>query len=217
MKARRFSGRHRKKIMPKKSRAANKAAEKPWGTNEYVGVRLRHARMTSRLRLLDLAAKAGCSESMLSKIENGRAAPSLSTLYRIAEALGLTVGQLFAGGIDPNGLVSRKGQRPLVKFDPLRRGPGSTLERLIPYDRSRLLQGCIHHIAPGGGSEGFIKHEGEEVAYILSGRVKFTVGETDYALNAGDSICYRSEQPHGFRNIGQNTASMIIVNTPPSF
>ena len=158
MKVRPFSGRHRKplQVMPKKSRSASRAdpAEMPWGTNEYVGVRLRHARMTLRLRLRDLAAKAGCSESMLSKIENGRAAPSLNTLYRIVEALGLTVGQLFASGADLNGLVSRKGQRPVVKFDPLRRGPGSTLERLIPYDRSRLLQGSIHHIAPGGGSEG---------------------------------------------------------------
>src|SRR5438067_400350 len=63
--------------------------------NEYLGVRLRHGRMTMGLRLRELAEKADCSESMISKIENGRAVPSLNILYRIAEALELTVGQLF--------------------------------------------------------------------------------------------------------------------------
>ncbi len=205
--------------MTKKGRKKTKAkpTSRQGESSDEVGRKLRHARRISRLRLRDVAAKAGCSESMLSKIENGRAAPSLNTLHRIAEALDLTVGQLFASDVERNGLVSRKGQRPLVKFDPLRGGPGSTLERLIPYDRSRLLQGSIHHIAPGGGSEGSIQHEGEEVAYILRGQIKFTVGEGDYALNAGDSICYRSEQPHGFRNTGRTMASMIIINTPSSF
>lgn len=200
----------------KSVRTANPAGM-PAARREDVGAKLRQTRRASRLRLRDVAAKAGCSESMLSKIENGRAAPSLNALHRIADALDLTVGQLFAAEAERNGLVSRRGQRPVVRFDPLRRGPGSTLERLIPYDRSRLLQGCIHHIAPGGGSEGSIQHEGEEVAYILRGQIQFMVGEGDYALNAGDSICYRSEQPHGFRNTGRTIASMIIINTPSSF
>jgi transcriptional regulator with XRE-family HTH domain len=185
--------------------------------NEYLGVRLRHGRMTMGLRLRELADKAHCSESMISKIENGRAVPSLNILYRIAEALELTVGQLFEKPTEPSGLLSRAGERPIVKIDPLRSGPGLTLERLIPYDKSRLLQGSIHNIAPGGGSDGLITHEGEEVAYVLEGKVEFLIGEARYLLNAGDSICYRSEQPHGYNNGGADAARMIIVNTPPSF
>jgi transcriptional regulator with XRE-family HTH domain len=185
--------------------------------NEYLGVRLRHGRMIMGLRLRDLAEKANCSESMISKIENGRAVPSLNILYRIAEALELTVGQLFEKPTEPSGLLSRAGERPIVKIDPLRRGPGLTLERLIPYDKSRLLQGSIHNIEPGGGSDGLITHEGEEVAYVIEGKVEFLIGEAKYLLNAGDSICYRSEQPHGYNNGGDAAARMIIVNTPPSF
>ena len=49
----------------------------PAGANHYLGVKLRHTRMTKGLRLRDLAEKAECSESMLSKIENDRAVPSL--------------------------------------------------------------------------------------------------------------------------------------------
>jgi len=185
--------------------------------NEYLGVRLRHGRMTMGLRLRELAEKADCSESMISKIENGRAVPSLNILYRIAEALELTVGQLFEKPTEPNGLLSRAGERPIVKIDPLRSGPGLTLERLIPYDKSRLLQGSIHNIAPGGGTDGLISHEGEEVAYVLEGKVEFLIGDARHQLNAGDSICYRSEQPHGYNNGGKKAARMIIVNTPPTF
>src|SRR5882757_797166 len=207
---------------------ANKPAAKPVKTaklanvtleekNEYLGVRLRHGRMTLGLRLRDLADKAECSESMISKIENGRAVPSLNILYRIAEALDLTVGQLFEKPSEPSGLLSRAGERPIVKIDPLRSGPGLTLERLIPYDKSRLLQGSIHNVAPGGGTDGLISHEGEEVAYVLEGKVEFLIGDAKHVLNAGDSICYRSEQPHGYNNGGEKSARMIIVNTPPTF
>ena len=193
------------------------AADLPDGQNQYLGVKLRHTRMTKGLRLRDLAEKAECSESMLSKIENSRAVPSLKTLYRIAEALGLTVGQLFAQPAEPNGLVSREGERPIVHADPLRNGPGLTLERLIPYHHSHLLQGSIHNIAPGRNGSGLISHEGEEVAYILEGQVEFTVGDEHFMLRTGDSICYRSERPHGYRNDGDGHARLIIVNTPPSF
>jgi transcriptional regulator with XRE-family HTH domain len=212
---------HRRKnkrpLAAKLAKVAKAAKVPPGEKNQYLGVRLRHGRMTMGLRLRDLADKAQCSESMISKIENGRAVPSLNILYRIAEALELTVGQLFEKPTEPYGLLSRAGERPMVKIDPLRRGPGLTMERLIPYDKSRLLQGSIHNIAPGGGSDGLITHEGEEVAYVLEGKVEFLVGEARYVLGAGDSICYRSEQPHGYNNGGENAARMIIVNTPPTF
>ncbi len=48
---------------------------------------MRHARLTKRLRLLDIASQVGCAESMLSKIECGKATPSLGMLHRVAAAL----------------------------------------------------------------------------------------------------------------------------------
>jgi transcriptional regulator with XRE-family HTH domain len=197
--------------------APKQAAATPGGNNEYLGVRLRHGRMTKGLRLKDVAEAADCSESMISKIENGRAVPSLNALYRIAEVLELTVGQLFEKPSEPDGLLSRAGERPIVKTDPLRNGPGLTLERLIPYDKARLLQGSIHNLAPGGSGGGLVTHEGEEVAYIIEGRVELIIGEAKYVLNAGDSICYRSEIPHGYKNASGEPAKFIVVNTPPSF
>ena len=80
------------KKMNRAEKKAAKTADLPGGQNQYLGVKLRHTRMTKGMRLRDLAEKAECSESMLSKIENGHAVPSLKTLYRIAEAHGPDVG-----------------------------------------------------------------------------------------------------------------------------
>jgi len=201
----------------KRPTSKQKPAAAPGGNNEYLGVRLRHGRMTKGLRLKDVAEAANCSESMISKIENGRAVPSLNALYRIAEVLELTVGQLFEKPSEPDGLLSRAGERPIVKTDPLRSGPGLTLERLIPYDKARLLQGSIHNLAPGGSGGGLVTHEGEEVAYIIEGQVELIIGEAKYLLNTGDSICYRSEIPHGYKNSSGKPAKFIVVNTPPTF
>src|SRR3982074_1953346 len=130
------------KILKKSLPVPKKAIEVTTGAhNEYLGVRLRHGRMTKGLRLKDLAEAADCSESMISKIGNGGAVAWLKALYRIAEILELTVGRRFERPAEPGGLFSRPGELRIVKVDPLRNGPGLTLERLIPYDKSRLLQG----------------------------------------------------------------------------
>ena len=109
----RSHGTRGREMLKKTNQPGREMVDLSRGQNHYLGAKLRHTRMTKGLRLHDLAEKAECSESMLSKIENGRAVPSLKILYRIAEALGLTVGQLFAQPAEPNGLVSRDGERPL--------------------------------------------------------------------------------------------------------
>src|SRR5580704_4246688 len=55
------------------------------------------------------------------------------------------------------------------------RRPPVILTDLIPYSHSYLLQGNIHHIATGGGSDGKIGHSGEEVGYVLDGEIELIV------------------------------------------
>lgn len=182
-----------------------------------VGTSIRHARMTLGIRLQDVAARVGCSESLISKIENGRTLPSLTTLHRIADALQTTVGRLCATR-DPNaGIVARRGERPIIIIDPLGRDEGIRMERLIPSDDAHLLQGYIHIVEPGGGSEGSLSHQGEEVGFVIEGTLELTVGEQTYTLAAEDSFCFRSTLTHSYRNPGATRARVIVINTPPSF
>lgn len=182
-----------------------------------VGTRLKHARLTIGARLRDIAEKAGCSESLVSKIENDRVMPSLKLLHRLCAALNMTLGEIMSTPDPDEKKIWRQNERPVIELDPTRPGVGVRLERLIPYARGHLLQGSIHIIAPGGGSRGFITHEGEEVGYVLAGEIELVLGDETYQLGAGDSFIFRSEVPHGYRNLGPDEARVIFVNTPPSF
>ncbi len=185
-------------------------------TDAYVGVRLRHARVGLRMKLRELAEKAECSESLLSKLENGLALPSFSTLHRITDALGLTMGQLFANGPDPQSIVSRNGERSVLTARP-GLGPEIRLEQLIPFDPNHLLEGSIHLIATGVGGSGMISNIGEEVYYVIEGSIILHVAEETYTLHVGASAYFRSELPHRYNNPGPKAARILVINTPPTF
>ena len=191
--------------------------ERPVKSAAALGVRLRHARLMAGMRLKEVAAKADCSESFLSKIENEKTTPSLLSLRRIAEVLGLTLGELFAAPDEAERVVMKAGERPVMSFDPLRKGSGVSLERLIPYSAHHLLQGNIHLIDPGGGSDGTVQHPGEELGYVLEGSIELVLDGRTFLLTEGDSFTFRSERAHGYRNIGASQARVLFVNTPPTF
>ena len=163
-----------------------------------------------------VAKSAGCSESMLCKIELDSANPSLTLLRRIASALDINVAMLFSDG-ETEGVVSRAGERPVIDTDRLRRGDGVALERLAPHRDGAMLQANIHIIKAGGSSDGSISHVGEEIGYLIEGVLDLTVGGQTYRLNVGDSFHFGSEFPHGYSNPGNTVARVLWVNTPPTF
>ena len=182
-----------------------------------LGTRLKLSRQTRGLTLKALAAAANCSESLLSKVENGKVSPSLPMLHRLVEVLGTNIGWMFEEADGEEGIVFRSGARPLIALDPLRRGEGISLERVIPYSPGHLLQCNIHHIEAGGESAGPIQHAGEEVGYLLEGAIELMVGEKTFRLSAGDPFVFNSELPHWYRNVGDERASIFWVNTPATF
>ncbi len=182
----------------------------------HVGVTLRLRRRGLDLTLDQVASRAGCSESMLCKIETGKVNPSITLLRRLAQALQVNIAALFDDAFMP-GIVQRAGQRPRLNDGNLRHGDGVMLERLVPHAQGITLQADIHEIAPGGASDGLITHQGEEMGYVLDGIVELIVDSQRWRLEPGDSFHFRSERPHGYRNLGDRTARILWVNTPPTF
>jgi transcriptional regulator with XRE-family HTH domain len=181
-----------------------------------IGTRLRHARLLRGSRLKDVADAAGCSESLVSKIENNKVEPSLQVLHKLCSVLNIALGDLFSREEEETP-VTRAGRRAVVEMDPLRKGNGIRLERVIPYAKGHLLQSNIHIVEPGGSSFGLISHEGEEVGYVIAGEIDLFVGDKVYSLSAGDTFCFRSEVGHGYRNRSDREARVLFVNTPPTF
>jgi mannose-6-phosphate isomerase-like protein (cupin superfamily) len=59
-----------------------------------------------------------------------------------------------------------------------------------------------------------LSHEGEEVLYMLEGRIEFQIGSDKIVLEAGDCMHLVGEKPHMGRNIGKKPARMLMVVTP---
>lgn len=185
--------------------------------NLRIGVKLRHARKLNKMRLKELADIVGCSESFLSKVENDKVRPSLQMLHRIVSELNTSIGALFSDGYGREHVVLRAKERPILRINSREKVGGVRFECLIPYPDSKLLYGSIHVIEPGGGSEGDIKHEGEEVGYVLEGDFELTVSKKSYRLSPGDSFFFESHLPHGYRNPGKVVTRVLWINTPPTF
>jgi transcriptional regulator with XRE-family HTH domain len=184
-----------------------------------IGVRLKHARLVKGLRLRELAAELDCSESFLSKVENDKVRPSLAMLHRIVGALGINIPQLFTGPLEPAGPVQlvHADNRPVIRTGPFGQGPGILLERLIAASRTSLLEANVHCVEPGGHTDGVYTHEGEEIGYVLQGQLELQVDGTWYICKEGTSFFFRSNLPHGYRNIGQIMTKVLWVNTPATF
>ncbi|EIP86103.1 putative transcriptional regulatory protein [Burkholderia humptydooensis MSMB43] len=191
--------------------------------SDGLGMRLRHARMVQQMTLKALAEQAGCSESLLSKVEGGHATPSLATLHRLALALDTNVAALVSGPVASASPVQRASERPAVRFPAAQGARGRSaqqtivLERLVVPGPGRLLQGDIHVLEPQARSDEQISHAGEELGYVLDGELELTLGDETWRLQAGDSFYFPSTEPHSYRNPGDTVTRVLWINTPPTF
>ena len=182
-----------------------------------IGTKIKHARKVRNLRLRQLAEAVGCSESMLSKVENDKINPSLQMLHRIVTELGISIAELTAETPDDATIVMRQGNRPVIDTSHTREGTGTSLEWLMPQANASLLEASIHSVEPGEGSSGTITHDGEEMGYVLEGTLELEVDGEKHIVNAGDSFFFASVRPHGYKNPGDVPVRVLWVTTPPTF
>ena len=195
--------------------AAKKRAKGPAPAADLqIGVRLKHARLLAGVRMRELAQTVGCTEGMISKIENARVVPSLPMLQRLVEALGRDLPSFFGSDPDAPGVVLRARQRPIATTDPIRDGKGVHYERLVPFGAGNLLEGNLHVVAPGGVKHDPITHQGETVGYLIQGQLELTIEGTLYVLHAGDSFFFKNHLTNSYRNPGTREARVLWVNTP---
>ena len=181
-----------------------------------LGRRVRHWRLVKGLTLKDMAKRVGCSESLLSKVENDRATPSLSTLHKMATVLDTNLSDILGSGESET--VTRANARNVLWVDGSEcHGDRMRLEQLVPAKKGRLLQADMYVIPPGGGSDGEMQHSGEEFGFVMEGSLRLTIDDTSYLLEAGDSFVFRSELTHAFVNDGSTVARVLWLNTPPTF
>jgi DNA-binding XRE family transcriptional regulator/quercetin dioxygenase-like cupin family protein len=193
-----------------------------------IGGRIRAERVKRGISLRSLARSVGLSPSLISQIETGKCQPSVSTLYAITTALGVSVQDVFGGagtdgqvadghpvalapgggggdggipGVSPG--VVCPGQREILEFD-----SGVTWQRLghVPGSDVDFLMVTY---APGGCSseEGrLMEHPGTEYGYLVRGELVVTLGFRSHRLTPGDAVSFASATPHSYRNEGPEPA-----------
>jgi transcriptional regulator with XRE-family HTH domain len=178
-----------------------------------VGLRLRAVRLSRRRTLKEVAEEAGVSEGFLSQIELGRSNASIATLRRIAGALGISLSALFDEQFDAGPHLTRAVSQPSLAFGVLGR------KYLINTNPSRSFDVLVCEFQPGGstGDEPYTHGDSEELAMVLTGSVRFQVGDYSVVMAAGDSITYRSSAPHRIEADPATGAKVLFVACPPSF
>lgn len=176
-----------------------------------VGALIRARRHSLRMTLQTLGTQSGVSVGYLSQVERDQASPSLSTLASIARALGVGV-DYFIATPSAQDALTRTGER--MRF--------SVNDSLISYERlhaefpGNLLSSFLITIAPGYRSE-VANHEGEEIVYVLDGRLTLRIEDEEAVVGPGDSLHFRGNRSHCWSNDTEDPVRLLWSGTLTMF
>jgi len=203
-----------------------------------IGAKFRAARQKKKLSLRELASRAKVSASLLSQIENGRANPSVLTLYNVAEALSVSITYFFPDPETPSqpptllrtdttaselrsdyhnafGVLEQRFSKspvitPILRLAIELKG-GVRWERLTASEEEDIQFLEIQY-QPGAASGSTMSHHsGHEFGLILAGELKLELGFEQYTLTVGDSIIFASITPHRLSNEGTEMVRAIWI------
>lgn len=172
-----------------------------------VGNRLRELREDRNISMRGLAAKSGLSANALSMIERGKTSPSVSTLYKLADALGVDITAFFGEPLERQPVVFLKSaERPRVSF---MRGVWEDLGGTKFIGR---MEPFILTLENGGGSgPNSMLHGGHEFVFCLRGTLEYQVENKIYLLEPGDSLLFAAKLRHRWKNPGNTVVNALIM------
>ena len=172
-----------------------------------VGARLKQLRTERNQSMRALARASGLSTNALSMIERGRTSPSVSTLYKLAEALEVPITAFFRLEATRQDIVFRRADnRKRVAL------PDGLWEGLGGEAFTGRVEPFMLTLQAGASSGPFgMLHSGSEFVLCLSGQIEYEVEELSFTLNPGDSLIFAAQHRHRWRNSGQTPATLVIV------
>ena len=171
-----------------------------------IGSHIRRLRRLQRLTLQNVADKCGFTKSLLSKIETGAVVPPMSTLVKIAGALGTNIAALMTEGdkLDCVFIPANHGIKPVPTES------GYAVLPLAVEFKKKKMQPFIFMIRRQDLSDKANSHLGEEFIFVLEGSMEFRVGETTYSMGPKDSIFFNSISEHYISKV--NSSRVVYLN-----
>lgn len=172
-----------------------------------IGERIKMLRLSQNRTMQDIAEASDLSKSMISKIENNKAVPSVAALVKIAKSLGTTISCLLEQESFLNAIHITK-KEALQNLTPTDKGysihpyaSGFHAKKMQPFLFVARKTEVIPHE---------LSHEGEEFIYVIKGHMMVRVGEIVYRLNVGDSLYFNSIQKHGIIPVSEEVTYLDI-------
>jgi transcriptional regulator with XRE-family HTH domain len=205
-----------RRLCVKPSMPLPRPAAQPLPEPPPVGATLAALRQARALSLDELSRRAGVSKSMLSQIERAQANPTVAVVWRLANALGVTIGELLGGapGLTP----------PVVAVVPAHATPAlrspdglCALRILGPIELAGQFEWYGLSVKPGGALVSQPHAPGShEHLTVLSGTLEVSAGPSHNRLKAGETARYAVDQAHAIRNPGRGAATALLVVVHPA-
>ncbi len=177
-----------------------------------VGKTIRDLRKQNGLNIADIAERTNLTISHVSQVERGIANPSLSTLNKISNALGVHIARLFHE-IPGKFSVVRASDRKKIFYD----SAGSYIELLAGgHDQETVGVYFSHYIGKKLGQE-LVPHEGKEVFYVMKGEMEVHLEADVVRLKQGDSLFFDSNIPHKVIVVKVPLDTIVVTTSPASF
>lgn len=182
-----------------------------------VGERIRLIRENKGIDIDDVASKTNLSRTVLKQIESDQISPPISTLIKIANALGVDLSMFFSEQKEDVPIAVVRGNerihspRRMIKGNKITLG--YTYESLAHNKPIRHMEPFLITFEPKAPEDVVMfSHEGEEFHFVMEGVLEFSSDDTTIVLYPGDSIYFNSEILHGFRALeGKKAISLAVI------
>lgn len=174
--------------------------------------KIKALRKNQGMTLKELSDKTGLSVSFLSQIERGNTSLAITSLKKIASALGESMVYFFEGEDDIHYATHEKEQKPF------RIGSSKiTLANLSSHFPDRKMDTFIITLDPKHQDPEMVQHPGEEFYYVLEGEVIIYINDKTYHLKKGDAIHFPSTISHKWENPNDEPTVLVSSVSPAVF
>jgi len=173
-----------------------------------LGKRIQRLRKEKELSLKALANETGFSEDFLKRVEANKITPPVGALLKISRALGVDSGLFLK---EEEEASERRREESYRK-----RTEAYSYRTLTPEARNKHLKAFSVRIEAQSEHPGVeYQHEGEEFVYVLEGTIEVIVGENLNRMGSGECLHFNSSIVHRLRNVGEETAELLVILYTP--
>lgn len=178
-----------------------------------IGKKLKAIRLKNDLTIQSVSERAKVSANMISRIERGLTTPSVEILLRLGSVFDKSINYFVEDVKSTHEIVySKPGKRSRSVFDDER---NLQTESFTAGLRDPQFTGLFCVVKPNASSGDVdMFHPGDELLYVLKGRLKMTVAGETFVIEEGESLSFKSHLPHRWTNIAEHETHIMWVLSP---